>query len=141
MLRQTFKNFFVAQPYPFIIEFDNNRIKTEAFFISLANSNQFGNNVTIAPRASISDGLIDLVIVKKMSKAKMLFSLLRQIKMGQITPSEKKYKTEDILYYQTRQLHIQNPLQAPLHIDGDPADTAPAFEIKIVEKAFLLLQP
>lgn len=139
--KQTLKNYFSARAYPFVIEIDNKHIKTEAFFISLANSNQFGNNVTIAPQASICDGLIDVVIVKKMSKAKMLFSLLHQIKLGQITPSEKKYKSGDILYYQTKQLSIQNPGLAPLHIDGDPAETEASFDIKISEKAFNLLQP
>lgn len=140
-IKQTFKNFFSAQPYPFILEVDNNRIKTEAFFISIANSNQFGNNVTIAPQASISDGLIDIVVVKKMSKARLLYSLLKQISVGQITNEEKKYHKEDILYYQSKNIAIQNPLEAPLHIDGDPAATARHFHIKIIEKAFKLLQP
>lgn len=140
-VKQTFKNFFSAKAYPFILDIDNSRIKTEAFFISLANSNQFGNNVTIAPKASICDGLIDVVIVKEMSKARLLFSLLKQVKLGQVTPSEKKYHKEDILYYQTKAVSIQNPLEAPLHIDGDPAATAKKFEVKIIEQAFKLLQP
>ena len=140
-IQQTFKNFFSAQPYPFILDVDNNRIKTEAFFISIANSNQFGNNVTIAPKASISDGLIDIVVVKKMSKARLLYSLLKQVKSGQVINAEKKYHKEDILYYQSKAVSIQNPLGAPLHIDGDPATTAKNFDIKIIEKAFKLLQP
>ncbi|RYD76794.1 MAG: hypothetical protein EOP53_14050 [Sphingobacteriales bacterium] len=76
-----------------------------------------------------------------MSKARLLYALLKQIKMGQVTPSEKKYKKEDILYYQSTGFSIQNPLQAPLHIDGDPAETAKHFEIRIIPNAFLLLQP
>lgn len=140
-IKQTFKNFFSAQAWPFILDIDNQRIKTEAFFISIANSNQFGNNVTIAPQASICDGLIDIVVVKKMSKARLLFSLLKQIKLGQVTAAGKKYHKEDILYYQSKAISIQNPLQAPLHIDGDPADTSKQFHIKIREKAFRLLQP
>lgn len=139
--RQTIKHFLHARPYPFKISFQNISIQTEAFFISIANSNQFGNHVTIAPRASISDGLLDVVIVKKMSKAKMLFALLRQIKMGQITPTEAKFKKEDILYYQTPLLSIHNLANAPLHIDGDPAATATFFDIKIIPAAFMLLQP
>lgn len=140
-IKQTFKNFFTAKPYPFILDIDSSRIKTEAFFISIANSNQFGNNVTIAPKASISDGLIDIVVVKKMSKARLLYSLLKQISMGQVTNEEKKYHQADILYYQSKAVSIKNPLEAPLHIDGDPAKTSKHFEIKVIEKAFLLLQP
>ena len=140
-VKQTIKNFFTAKAYPFILDIDNKRIKAEAFFISIANSNQFGNNVTIAPQASISDGLIDMVLVKKMSKAKLLYALLKQIKLGQVTASGKKYKDEDILYYQSTSFTIHNPLQAPLHIDGDPAVTEKFFEIQIIPNAFYLLQP
>jgi diacylglycerol kinase (ATP) len=140
-VKQTVKNFLTAIPYPFIIKLNDLEIKTEAFFISIANSNQFGNHVTIAPKASLSDGFLDIVIVKKMSKIRMLYSLLMQIKLGQITNTEKKFHQKDIFYFQTKQLLIENPKHAPLHIDGEPATTARHFEIKVVENAFRLLQP
>jgi diacylglycerol kinase family enzyme len=140
-VKQTVKNFLTAIPYPFIIKLNDLEIKTEAFFISIANSNQFGNHVTIAPKASLNDGFLDIVIVKKMSKIRMLYSLLMQIKLGQITNTEKKYHQKDIFYFQTKQLLIENPKHAPLHIDGEPATTARHFEINVVEKAFRLLQP
>jgi YegS/Rv2252/BmrU family lipid kinase len=140
-VQQTVKNFLSAIHYPFIIQLNEQEIRTEAFFISIANSNQFGNNVTIAPKASISDGLLDIVIVRKMSKLRTLYSLLKQVKMGQINNTTKRYHEKDILYMQTKQLHIDNPKHAPLHIDGDPATTARHFEIIIAEKAFSLLQP
>ncbi len=140
-IKQTFKNFFTARPYPFVLKIDEKKIEEEAFFISIANSNQFGNNVTIAPQASICDGLIDIVLVKKMSKTRLLYALLKQIKMGQVSNTGKKYKQEDILYYQSTQFSIENPSMAPLHIDGDPATTAPRFDIKVIPAAFNLLQP
>ncbi len=140
-IKQTIKNFISAKPYPFIIYLNEEKISAEAFFISIANSNQFGNNVTIAPQASISDGLLDIVIVKKMSKLRLLYSIAKQLKLGQLTNTEKKYHRHDILYFQTKKLSIHNPFDAPLHIDGDPAATSQQFEIKIVEKAFRLLQP
>ncbi len=135
------KNYFSAKTHPFVIHIKDLEIKTEAFFISIANSNQFGNNVTIAPKASISDGLLDIVIVNKMSKLKLLYSLLHQIKLGQITKTEKTFKKKDIFYFQAKALQIDNPENAPLHIDGDPATTSSSFKIEIIEKAFRLLQP
>jgi len=45
------KNFFSAKSYHFTIECNGLKFSTEAFFISIANSNQFGNNFTIAPKA------------------------------------------------------------------------------------------
>ncbi|MBC7867759.1 MAG: YegS/Rv2252/BmrU family lipid kinase [Gloeobacteraceae cyanobacterium ES-bin-316] len=140
-VKQTLKNFFSAKPYPFVIRLKDLEIKREAFFISIANSNQFGNNVTIAPKASISDGLLDVVIVNKMSKLKLLYSLLKQVSQGEITNTRKKFRNKDIFYFQTKKLEIDNLQNAPLHIDGDPAATATHFKIEIVENAFKLLQP
>ncbi|MEX1202043.1 MAG: YegS/Rv2252/BmrU family lipid kinase [Ferruginibacter sp.] len=140
-VKQTIKNFLSAIPYPFVIKLNDLEIKEEAFFISIANSNQFGNQVTIAPLASLSDGFLDIVIVKKMSKLRLLYAICLQIKMGQITNIEKKFRQKDIFYFQTKQLLIENPNEAPLHIDGDPATTARNFNIRVVEKAFKLLQP
>ncbi len=140
--KQTMKNFFSAPAYPFIIDVNNIQINTEAFFISIANSNQFGNNVTIAPKASLGDGLIDLVIVNKMSKMNMLYSLLRQVSAGKLQDvSGKDFDNKGIQYIQTKKILIQNPSLAPLHIDGEPAETSKVFEINIIEKAFRLLQP
>ena len=139
--KQTMKNFFSAPAYPFIIDVNNNQIKTAAFFICIANSNQFGNNVTIAPKASLSDGLLDIVVVNKMSKLNMLYSLLKHIKLGQLQyVSEKGSSKKGIQYFQTKKIRIANPSLAPLHIDGEPSQTSKHFEIMIVEGAFRLLR-
>lgn len=141
-VKQSIKNFFSAKPYTFILSVDGNNLTTQAFFISIANSNQFGNNFTIAPQASLQDGLLDIVVVNEMSKMKMIWNVLKQIRIGQVRIYEdKKYHQKEIHYFQTKKLVIQNPQLAPLHIDGDPAVTADNFEIEIVEKAFKLIMP
>jgi diacylglycerol kinase family enzyme len=141
-IRETLKNFFTARPYPFIITDGKTEISTNSFFISIANSNQFGNNFRIAPKASLNDGLLDIVVVNKMSKWKILFAVLSQLRYGQVVPvAEKKFHQKDIHYFQTKKISIHNPLMAPLHIDGEPMQTSTHFEINIIENAFLLLQP
>ena len=141
-VRLSLKNFFKATFYPFVIEVNDTEIRTEAFFISIANSNQFGNHFTIAPRASLNDGLLDIVVVKKMSKVKLVYSILKQIRSGKVNQTAaKKFHRKDILYFQAKELEIKNPAAAPLHIDGDPATTAAAFKIRVIENAFRLLQP
>jgi len=135
-------NFFKARPYSFLIESKEKSFETEAFFISIANSNQFGNNFKIAPQASLKDGFLDIVIVKKMNKLMLPFSIL-----GQITGINAPQQLDDhinrknIIYFQTKTLKIHNPENAPLHIDGDPVPTASTFNIRIKPKAFRLLQP
>lgn len=141
-IEQTIKNFFTVSSYPFIININGEKIDSAAFFISIANSNQFGNNVTIAPKASIADGLLDIVIVKKAYKLSLLYSVFKQITMGKVMPQINQGKgRRNILYYQVKNLQIENPSLAPLHIDGEPAETHPYFDIAIKERAFKLLQP
>lgn len=134
------KNFFSADPYEFLIESNGLTFSTEAFFISIANSNQFGNNFTIAPKALLADGLLDIVIAKKTAKPLLLFNLVKQIMAGKLGKVESSLKNP-IIYFQTSELVIHNNSQAPLHIDGDPAETAEKLVIQVKQKCFRLIQP
>jgi YegS/Rv2252/BmrU family lipid kinase len=141
-IKQSIKNFFNARHYNFELILNGKSLNSEAFFISIANSNQFGNNFTIAPQASLHDGLLDIVVVNKMSKLRMIWTVLKQIRNGQVRMYEdKKYHKNDIHYFQAKKITIKNPQLAPLHIDGDPAETSEIFEIEIIENAFKLLIP
>jgi len=141
-IRQSFKNFLSAAPYPFELKIKKTNFKVDAFFICIANSNQFGNNFTIAPEASLSDGLLDIIVVKKMSKTRILWSVLKQMKAGRIRGYEdKKFHRKDILYFQTDKIKIINSGLAPLHIDGDHVPTHKEFNIEILPAAFRLIQP
>ncbi len=44
---------------------DGQEVNEKALFIAFANSNQFGYDTTIAPNATLRDGLLDVCIVKK----------------------------------------------------------------------------
>jgi len=134
------KNFFKAEPYEFAIEANGLSFSTEAFFISIANSNQFGNNFTIAPKALLADGLLDIVIAKKSYKPVLLFNLIKQILAGKLNKIENSL-AHPVIYFQTKELMIQNKSNAPLHIDGDPAETPEQLNIRVKKKCFRLIQP
>ena len=141
-VKQSVKNFIIAQPYKFDITHEGVSFSTEAYFISIANGNQFGNNFTIAPKASLYDGLLDVVVVKKMSKARMIWAVLQQIRSGEVGEQhERNFHEREVLYFQTDKLIIHNHQLAPLHIDGDPAETDKKFKIQILPKAFKLIMP
>ncbi len=148
-VRQVLKNFFRAKTYPFGLRVNERSFKTDAFFISIANSNQFGNNFTIAPKASLSDGLLDFVICTEQSKMSIVFQTVLQV-MGRnkLTPEDHFNdpasiieKKKGVIYFQADKIHIRNTGKAPLHIDGDPAETPGELDIKIRRNAFRLIQP
>jgi YegS/Rv2252/BmrU family lipid kinase len=140
--QQSLLHFFKAEPYRFEIIFENFSFFTDAYFISIANSNQFGNNVTIAPRASLNDGLLDIVVAQKMNKAKLPFAVLNQIRgNNQLHQLLEDISTKSVLYFQAANLTIKNLKLAPLHIDGEPKETTAEFNIKILNDCFELIMP
>lgn len=140
--QQSLINYFKAQPYQFEIVLENFSFFTDAYFISIANGNQFGNNVTIAPKANLNDGLLDVVVVQKMNKVKMPFAVLKQIRgNNKLMDLVENMEKNNILYFQTSALSIRNLKYAPFHIDGEPVETAAEFNIKIIPSCFQLIQP
>lgn len=139
--QQSIKNFFKAKPYSFEIDLGDTEFTTEAYFISIANSNQFGNQVTIAPKASLNDGLLDIVIARKMNKAQLPVSLLLQIAGNNPVSDHRSIKKTGIIYLQADKLKIKNTDAAPLHVDGEPRETAGQFDIRVIPNCFKLIQP
>ncbi len=141
-IKQVFRNFFSATPYSFELKLNNQSFTTEAFFISVANSNQFGNNFTIAPKASLSDGLLDIVIVTNQSKLSLLLETFGQLRgRNKLQTVSAAIKQKAVIYFQTSELSIINSSQAPLHIDGDPSEMPEKVKIEIKKKCFRLIQP
>ena len=138
----TLKNFFSIHPFRFELRFEKRKIDTDAFFISIANSNQFGNNFTIAPKASLTDGLLDIVIVTAQNKVSFLLQTLKQMAGWNVMEASSVItKKRGVIYFQTDKIEIINHSQAPLHIDGDPVEIPDKLSIEIKKKCFRLIQP
>ncbi len=138
----TLKHFFSVKPFRFRIKLEKEKFDTEAFFISIANSNQFGNNFTIAPKASLTDGLLDIVIVTSQNKLSFLLQTLKQVAGWNVLGSSSlATKKSAVIYFQTDKLEITNHSEAPLHVDGDPAETPNKLLIEVKKKCFRLIQP
>lgn len=141
-VQKAIADFFTAKAYPFTISTGGEELHTEAFFISVANSNQFGNYFTIAPRASLTDGLLDIVVVTAQSKLSMLLQTFRQV--GGFNPLQQSpfsNKQGGVIYFQAKELIIKNLSSAPLHVDGDPAATESLLDIKILPDFYKLIVP
>lgn len=141
-VKKAVADFFAAKAYPFTITVGGEELTTDAFFISIANSNQFGNYFTIAPRASLTDGLLDIVVVTAQSKLSMLLQTFRQV--GGFNPlqdSPFSNQKAGVIYFQTPELTIKNPSRAPMHVDGDPSETMESLSIKILPHFYKLIVP
>jgi diacylglycerol kinase (ATP) len=140
-VKETIKNFIKAKTYTFGIKANDQHFSIDAFFISIANSNQFGNHFTIAPKASLSDGLLDIVIVTKQSKLSMIIKTMAQVRgKNKLQTGGVQIDKKGVVYFQCATITVHNKDEAPMHIDGEPVHTAARVEVKVAEKCFKLLQ-
>jgi diacylglycerol kinase (ATP) len=84
--------------------------------------------------------MLDIVIAKKTAKPLLLFNLVRQILAGKLHKIESSLK-QPVIYFQSKELLIDNKSNAPMHIDGDPAETPEKVRVKIRKRCFKLIQP
>jgi len=141
-IKLSLKNFFSMKAHLFELQSGDLNFKTDAYFISIANSNQFGNNFTIAPKASLSDGLLDVVILTDQNKVSFVLETLKQLAgLNKPLALSLVKKKRGVIYFQTEKLKIVNHSLAPLHIDGEPAETPDLVKIEIKKNCFWLIQP
>lgn len=115
------KNYVIAvikrypnyRPKKYVISLNQKTYTVKAFLISLANSNQFGGNAIIAPNADLSDGLIEICMMKKVPilKAIIIFPLI-------FVKRFHRTKYLDIIQSDSAEILREKP--GLVHIDGDP---------------------
>jgi len=59
-------------PRPYRIQADGRLIEVDAILVSVANNRSLGGGMRIAPDADLSDGMLDLFIVERMSRLRFL---------------------------------------------------------------------
>lgn len=136
------KHFFKAKPYHFEFEIENKTEKAEAFIFCISNANQFGNNVKIAPQASLNDGMLDVVILKKTTKINILISFVQHVLFSKknIKP-DRVSRQNNIEYFNAAKVRLINKNLAPVHIDGDPLQPEKEYLIQILPSAYKLIHP
>lgn len=140
-IKETIRAFGKATSYRFKIHTADHSLETNCIMISVANANQYGNNFTIAPKAKLDDGLLDVVIMTDQSKLSLLTKTIRQLFGAQaVMLPNTESANQKLLYWQVKNIRIENSSAAPLHIDGDPAHEVSEVRFEILPQAFLLIR-
>ncbi|MFY9153708.1 MAG: diacylglycerol kinase family protein [Prolixibacteraceae bacterium] len=101
------------------------------FLITFANASQFGNNAYIAPDASMTDGLIDVVIVNEFNKIWMpVFAVALFAKFIPKLPF--------VEYYKARQIELDSANSSVFHFDGEPGILKTPAKILIDEQKIIV---
>lgn len=104
----------------------------KAFLISCANASQYGNNAYIAPQASMSDGLIDVIIMEP-------FDILEASQISIDMFNKTLDKNSRIKTFRCKELYIHRKKEGLIHYDGDPVTTGKDIHIKLEEKGIKII--
>lgn len=131
-LRNTLKVAFSYQPQTYHIVGDGLDVTHKAFLITFANANQWGYEALIAPKASLQDGKMDIML---MSSHAILgsASLALRLFAGSIDNS---YFMDTL---RAKEVTLERESVAPFHIDGDPVEMEKDIHIKIVPDGLRVL--
>lgn len=113
------------KPETYILQDENGTIKHKAFLISCANASQYGNNAYIAPQASMSDGLMDVIIMEP-------FDVFEAPQISIDMFNKTLDKSSKIKTFKCRKLHIHRSKPGAIHYDGDPAMTGEDIDVELV---------
>lgn len=120
------------KPETYEVNADGISTTYKAFLISCANASQYGNNAYIAPQASMSDGLLDVVIMEP-------FDILDAPQIAIDMFSKTLDMSSKIKSFRTRHLNIRRAHPGVIHYDGDPVMTGADIDVRIEAKGINII--
>lgn len=120
------------KPETYEIEDESGTMRYKAFLISCANASQYGNNAYIAPQASMSDGLMDVIIMEP-------FDVIEAPQISIDMFNKTLDKNSKIKTFRTKKLHIHRKEPGLIHYDGDPIMEGEDIEVEIKAKGIKII--
>lgn len=133
-LEQTLNQYLTYKPEVYELETENGVERREAFQIACANASQYGNNAYIAPQAKLTDGYLDVIILKPFTVIDI--PALAFMLFNKTIDNNKHIET-----LRCKKLTIRREKEGVMHYDGDPTQMSANINIEIVEKGLKILAP
>ncbi|MDE6353827.1 MAG: YegS/Rv2252/BmrU family lipid kinase [Prevotella sp.] len=104
----------------------------KAFLIACANASQYGNNAYIAPKATMTDGLMDIIIMEP-------FNAFDAPQISIDLFSKTLDKNSKIKTFRTPRVHIHRSGPGAIHYDGDPVITGADIDVHIERRGINII--
>lgn len=114
-----------------VLQMPNETINEDCFMISVANGKRYGGGFHVAPNAVLTDGLLEVNVVGKISPIKRM-KYLPVIEKGE------HLSLDFIKYRQTDKIIVHSPAKLHAHMDGEYFQ-ADYFDIEILPNRFSFL--
>jgi diacylglycerol kinase (ATP) len=128
------KEMLKYKPETYEIRVDGRSYVRKAFVVSIANSSQYGNDTFISPEASITDGLLDVCIIKAfplVKLPKLAYQMLRGI----------THKSSMVEIIRGKEIKITRANEAAIHIDGEPFIMGKEIDVFIIPRSLNIITP
>ncbi|WP_027632205.1 diacylglycerol/lipid kinase family protein [Clostridium hydrogeniformans] len=103
---------FYFKSLPLEIYIDNKELKEESMLMAVCNGSFYGGGIPICPDANLSDGKLDICLVKKVSLLKLLRFIPKALKGNH-------GEAEEVLFYKGRNLKVKSSKNFSLQWDGE----------------------
>ena len=121
------------EPETYSVTLDGNDAEPyKAFLISVANASQYGNDAYIAPKASMSDGFLDVVIMEP-------FDILDAPQVGLDLMNKTLDKSSKIRSFRAKDIRITRTNPGVIHYDGDPIMAGKDIHVQLKSKGIRIV--
>ena len=133
-LENTLKQSLTYKPETYEIENSTGSVKYKAFLIACANASQYGNNAYIAPQASLTDGMMDIVVLEP-------FTVLDAGPLAFQLFNRTLDKNSRIKTMREKKIIIHRATEGVFHFDGDPCIGEKDLEVEIKPLGLNVITP
>ncbi|WP_036670014.1 diacylglycerol/lipid kinase family protein [Pedobacter borealis] len=129
-----FREVFNYKAQTYLLNIDGTEYTRKAFAISIANSSQYGNDVYIAPNASVKDGLLDVCIIKP-------FPIIKLPLLGYVMLRGKAETSDMIEIIKGKNIKITREKAGAVHVDGEPLQMGTAIRAVVNPLSLKVIVP
>ncbi len=121
------------KPAEMSIAVPGREILRSTFFIAIGNARSYGGGMKVTPQATLDDGLLDICLVSKMNKLKLM-CWVPTIFFGE------HLRLKQVEYFQAKQIRIEAERELDLYADGDYVGETPV-KIEVLPRALRVIGP
>ena len=105
--------------YPLRIQLDGQVIEQDNVFVEISNTRYTGTSFLMAPSAKMDDGLLDVILLRRLSR-------LRLLRLFPSIYSGRHVNYEEVTVRKAKVIRLLRPRQLPLAVDGEFRGESPA---------------
>lgn len=133
-LHTTVRLYFGYRRENYCVQGSGAPFRGKAFLIAVANSDQYGNDCYIAPGASVSDGQLDLTVIRRADLVQSLPLAYRLFK-GTVQ------RCDSVVCMRNSTFTIERDQPGPIHTDGEVHETGARVDIEVKPASLKVLVP